>query len=475
MLNNDGYALLIGIDDYSAFDRSREQEIGTSDLLGSRNDVRTFWRLCRKLGMKAENIRVLVSPPLSCDELEGASPENVAPATASEILNKVAWLAEKLSQPSRPTGLMTYSGHGDVTEAGLALCPSDIRYGEDRALENAVSFGALDAIIRRHDAGENLTIVLDTCHAGSAAGLSPESAPKRPLSLLRRSADELGAMLGATPPLDSISARVLAAARPDEVAYQSELDGRFRGVFSWAVCAAMEQWKMTPEGNTTRLDVSYGKLVETTQRLVSALWFDQRPELRGPDGLADLAVFHPGLHGHAGETAETPNAKRLTQQIDPSNKGYVCYTLSLPNGTTIGKVIVTNTSGAGFDANREYWYLTQNVSMGSAITFTSGAAEDWTNPPSGLGTLSFKTNRTPTWTSGTPSASTTLLLETNVLTGERIGINWQMTVSHGSWGGSITWWHNSQSNIFGPSETNTLSPGLPASGTWYYYTTAPLP
>ncbi|APR79433.1 Hypothetical protein A7982_04780 [Minicystis rosea] len=474
MLNNEGYALLIGIDDYSAFDRSREQELGTSDLLGSRNDVRTFWRLCRKLGMRPENIRVLASPPLAFDELEGAIPENVGPATATEILDKAGWLASMLKQPSRPTGLMTYSGHGDIEPAkGLVLCPTDICHDRGGVLENAVSLRTLNEII--DGAGENLTIVLDTCHSGSA--LAAEDAPQkgRPLSLLQRSASELGATLGLTPPLDTIDARVLAAARHDQVAYQSELDGRFRGVFSWAVCAAMEQWKMTPEGNTTRLDVSYGKLIETTQRLVSALWFDQKPELRGPAGLADLAVFHPGLEGHAHETHDRPNAKFLTQQIDPGWKDYTLYSVSLPNGTSIGKVLVTNTAGAGYTANREYWYLTSNPTMSNGLVFTGAAPEYWSNPPSGLGTLSFKTNRTPTWTSGTPSSSTSILLETNALTGDRIGINWQMTASHGTWGGSITWWHNSQTNIFAPSTTDTLTYGTPASGTWYYYTTAPLP
>src|ERR1700712_1745531 len=77
MFTNEGYALLIGVDDYSAFDVSRDQTIGTHDLKGSRNDVRAFWKLCRLIGMKPANIRVLASPPIYYRELEGATPETV--------------------------------------------------------------------------------------------------------------------------------------------------------------------------------------------------------------------------------------------------------------------------------------------------------------------------------------------------------------------------------------------------------------
>jgi hypothetical protein len=159
-------------------------------------------------------------------------------------------------------------------------------------------------------------------------------------------------------------------------------------------------------------------------------------------------------------------------QIDPGVRNYVLYGL-LQGGVQIGKVLVTGSvAGAGFDANREYWYLATNVNTGSPLTFSGGTSQDWSNPPSGLGTLSFVTQRTPTWTSGTPRG--TMLLESNALTGERVGINWGMSVSGGVWSGSITWWHSNTNNIFGPSTTNTLSPGTPSSGTWYYYVTSPL-
>jgi len=184
---------------------------------------------------------------------------------------------------------------------------------------------------------------------------------------------------------------------------------------------------------------------------------------------AALSVLAAGC---VAATDEDDLGEARQAQIDPGMRNYVIYTLWV-SGSPIGKVLVTgSTAGAGFDANREYWYLTQNASNGAALTFVGGTSEYWSNPPSGLGTLSFVTQRRPLWGSDTPAGS--MLLETNPLTGERVGIDWQMGSSHGSWSGSITWWHSSTGNIFGPSTVNTVSPGTPASGTWYSYTTTPL-
>lgn len=476
MVTNDGYALLIGVDDYSAFDTSRGQEIGTHDLPGSRNDARAFWQTCRRLGMKPENIRVLTSPAIDPSELEGAGPENVALATSSEILAKMGWLLEKMAAPSRPAGLVTYSGHGDVTAAdGLVLCPSDVALKGENELANAIPFSKINAMIAARDVGDDLTIVLDTCHAGSSHGKKGTGASALPLSLLGRRASDIADELtiaGAPPERDRIGARVLAAARRGEVAYQSTFEGRWRGVFSWALSCAMEQWKVTEDERGTRLDVSYGKLLETARRLVSALWFDQEPELRGgPAGLADLAVLQRGVVVRPGTTADLPNGRFKTAQLDPGYKDWIVYTVT-QGLTQRGKVLVTRTAGGGYDADREYWFLTSNISMGSAVTFTSGADEYWSNPPSGLGTLSFKTERRPTWTSGTPSG--TLLCQTVSGTAQKYAINWQMTVNHGSWSGSTTWWSTSTGNMWGEGQTNVLNPSSPPAGSWNYFVTSPI-
>lgn len=479
MFTNEGYALLIGVDDYSAFDTSSNQATGTSDLAGSRNDVRSFWRLCRLIGMKPANLRVLTSPPIDFHELEGASAENVGPATEAEIHRGVAWLAENLGRPARPTGVLTYSGHGDwLADKGLVLCPSDITRagdagdagGAEVSLDHAVSFSAINAALAKHDAAENLTVVLDTCHSGGAGAARKRTDRKtgHPLSLTARPGTKLAAATAATEPL---SGRVLAAAGREEVAYQSMFDGHFHGVFSWAIAAALEQWRPVQEHHNVRVNLSYDKLLETAQRLITALWFKQTPELSGPPGVGALAVFHQGIYGHPGETKDLPDGGFKTEQIDPGYRNYLMYDLT-QGGVSVGQVLVTGaTAGDGFEAEREYWYLTSNITMTSPLTFTSGVSQWWSTVPT-VGTLSFKTQRRPSWTIATPRGD--FLLETNALTGERIGINWQMTQSGGVWSGSIVWWHSTTGNLFGPSQTNTLSLGTPATGTWYHFVTSPL-
>src|SRR5262249_4277247 len=84
-------------------------------------------------------------------------------------------------------------------------------------------------------------------------------------------------------------------------------------------------------------------------------------------------------------------------QLEPPGwKDYLIYTLADVYGNQVGKVLVTATAGDGYAANREYWYMTSNLSNSSAVTFSGGTSQYWSNPPSGLGTLSFTTVRTPT-------------------------------------------------------------------------------
>ena len=476
MLSNDGFALLIGVDDYSSFDASRRQPLGTTDLPGSRNDARAFWRLCRRVGIEAANIRVLTSPPIDFHELPGAGPENVAPATEAEILAKTAWLAEHLAAPrdggDRPTGLFTYSGHGDwLPGKGLVLCPADVAATGDADLVHAVPFHALNELLGRGVAAENLTVVLDTCHSGAvgAAGAGDRLTHRRLGSLTGR------APAGHVPALEQLAGRVLVGARPDQVAYQAVVDGQFRGVFSWALTVAMEQWRVTPEGSGVRLDVSYGKLVETARRVLSALWFEQTPELHGPAGLADLAVFHACregcLAGHPGDTTVVPNGVFKAAELDPGVDNYLIYTIT-QGGTQIGQVLVTSTEGGGYGAATEYWYMTAGISSRSAVTITPGTSQSWTTPPSGLGTLSFKMANSTSWTRATRSGN--IMTYSNLTTGEYEGMVWGMTETAGVWSGTITWWSlASTGTLFQPGVARSLSP-VASSGTAYYITNSPI-
>jgi hypothetical protein len=178
-----------------------------------------------------------------------------------------------------------------------------------------------------------------------------------------------------------------------------------------------------------------------------------------------------GVSACGSEVDDGPLGTESQAQIDPGLKDYVIYSLTDGNGSQVGKVLVTRTAGDGFSANREYWYMASNLSNGSAVTFTGGAATTWRTHPTGLGTLSFTTVRTPSWTLGASTGS--MLAYSNPLTGEYDGMDWEMSNASGAWTGSITWWSNTTGNLFGPGVSRTLSP-TSTSVTDYYYVSTPL-
>jgi hypothetical protein len=453
MLTNDSYALLIGVDDYTGFDASRGAASGTSDLPGSTNDVRAMWRLCRRLGIEAAHIRVLASPMIDFHELPGATAENVAPATRAGVLGGAGWLAGKLAQRSRPTGILTYSGHGDWQAGeGLVLCPTDVTATGDGAdLLGGVSFHDLNALLAGH--AENLTVVLDACHSGP---VGPREDGSRALSLT-------GRPLTRDPDLgEALAGRVLCAALRDQVAYQALFDGQFRGVFSWALGAALDQWRATPQGDNVVVDVTYGKLVETAERIVSALWFDQIPRLQARPGVADLAVLQRRQDPRPERVSARPDGLRKAAQVDPGYKDYLIYQVLDANNNLLAQVLVAKTTNPGgtWVAGNEYWYMTTNFTGQPSVTFSSGASQYWSNAPTLSTTYSFSVPSITTWTQS--SARLTLFNYQSPSGGggalEFDGLVWSMSNSTGSWHGTITWWSQQGTGfIFNENTTRVLS------------------
>ncbi len=306
----------------------------------------------------------------------------MGPATEGEILAKTRWLAEQLGRKERPTGLMTFSGHGDVISgAGDVLCPSDAVWEAREGgagLAHAVSFRALNEIFARHGVGDELTVVLDTCHAAGAGDAAPGA---QPLTLTGQAALEPATTGG------PLLGRVLRASRRGQPAYQTKLDGRYRGLFSWALTTAMDQWRATQDGGAVRLDLRYGKLVETADRLMAALWFDQTPELTGPPGVADLAVFQHGLAPRPGATTDKPNGAFLTAQIDGGNDVWRSIQMVCADtGAAIAQVHIYNEIIGSFQTGIEYWYVCRsNLSrLGSAgvnITVTDSNSRTGPSDP----------------------------------------------------------------------------------------------
>lgn len=406
------FALLVGVDDYRAYDRSKGNPAGTSDLRAGGNDVLAFYRTCRRLGIPKENIHVLTSPKVPLSKL-GEPGENararkdgigyLGKATGAEIRAELAWLGKKLARASKggeaPAGLFTYSGHGDFHGASLALCPSDVRAGAGGDLEGAIGFDEIAAILgARAGASENLTVVLDCCHAGAAAAKGPWGGRSGGTSLTGRS-----------PPADlsptSLGARMLMAAKAGEVAYQSTFDERHHGALTWASAVVLEQWTIASEHAGSYVTITHGELRSRAQRLLDALSFGQTVTLL-PEAAADTNFFHRGARDAGDVVSKEPNAGRHPIQLDPNTRDYTIYRLDVtlvfaegPNTLQAFAMSVNrdSPSDAGYGpflAGTEYWWMStvgpflSRAALVQKVVFTrlngidGQPGEDWARTPS---------------------------------------------------------------------------------------------
>lgn len=458
-----GYALLIGVNDYTAFDRSQDRPKGTSDLPGSVNDVQAWWTLCNALGFLPENVRVLSTPGIDGEKLAGATERTFGEATEKGILEGMKWLVEKLGGDETAIGLFTYSGHGDfIEQKGLVLCPTDVT-GAD--LQHSIPYADLRTMVDAAHAAVNLTVVLDCCHAGGGA------LPKRKgLSLTGRPVPS--ALRAITP---EISGRVFSAAPRDGTAYQAEFAGRYHGAFTWALTSTLEQWKAVEQGESLRLTVSYGEALRRAQGLLSTLSFQQTPGITGVPNVADLAVFQSGLVPQP--TSPDPNVSPIPLEIDPGDRDYRIYTLDW-NGSIIGSILVPRVSnGSGsYQAGTEYWYMTSNITSMSTATnlVISWRDYDWTTAPS-PGTLTFTTPQSPAWSATTVPSSSAMTFVRNGQFG--VTLIWEL-VEGRTWSGALRWYSTSgQNTVFGGTGTTTqltLTSYTTPTVSWFVATTSPV-
>lgn len=423
MRSFDNCALFVGVNDYRAFDRSTDEAPGTSDLLGSRNDVAWFYRVCRELGIGPENIRVLASPRLSPEELPGMDAGSIREATEAEILDGVAWLADRIGGDEPLPGLFTYSGHGDWKEgSGLVICPSDTTgYG----LDHAIPLAKIQEMFADRRALDSLTVVLDCCHSGAARGA------RKALSLTGRRVPP-ALVVG----LASRGERVLSAAGAAGTSYQGRFAGEHHGGFSWALTSAMDQWTARAEGGCVELTASYGDLLERAKGLLATLGFEQTPVLRGPKGVEETPVFHRGRGGAKEETAAAPDRTRRGGQLDPDLR----YSLALSTVSQPWDISVSADSASpALPSNTEMWQVDEGfveamarATPGDKLTFTATGAytAPSTPPPVQMPADSL-------WTpTSTPAGD--LFLGPNS-DGYVVGLVSQLTAG-ATWGGALTWY-----------------------------------
>ena len=393
MPRNDGYALFIGINEYSAYDASVGNPQGTSDLPGSCNDARMFWRVCLNLGFQPQNMRILTSAQLRPSDLEGATGVNIGAATADEIRRQIGWLADKVRGTTR--GLLTYSGHGASREdLGLLICPTDVR---GRDLQNAIPFAELKRALSDSDPG-NLTVLLDCCFAG----MLPEPTQRHLMQALVQ--HDLPLALRSTNDLQ-LSDRVLAACKVDQSTYQARFMGEFHGAFSWAVGSTLEQWQAVTDEGGTRLDLSYGELKKRVQALYHALSFPISPSLYGVDNVHELAFLQEG--NAPLPTNPKPDGVRKAAQVDGGNSVFrkIVLKRASSTGLELGVIFVMNQTAGRFNAGYEYWYVDQSVlaGMGTNDVYISYTDESGTpSPPTYTSRQGFVVQQNPIggWGSG---------------------------------------------------------------------------
>jgi hypothetical protein len=397
MSRSEGYALLIGVNDYSAYDASVGNPEGKSDLLGSLNDVLAFFRTCRDLDIPAANIRVLTSPRLDASRLPGVPAENIGEATEQAILKGSAWLADALAAGGGG-GLFTFSGHGDRRGGELLLCPADTAGPE---MQRAVPFEALRSIFAQRGALDGLTCVIDACFAGAALDASAPR-QRRVLSLRERATDQAGGGVASTIAAGDGS-RVLAAAMPGQPAFQARFSGEHRGAFSWAVGAALDQWSRVRDADGTRVNLTYGELRARAEGLLRTLSFDQAPVLAGPENVGELAFLQRGSAPK--RTSPQPDAPRLAMQVDPIFNNWGKYVGTI-NSNTIWEIDVIAGGNVGtYSANTEYWDVNQDQlgNLGSyslSFTLTDGGTTA-PSPPTFTHQQNFTEAVNLTWTAMT--------------------------------------------------------------------------
>lgn len=384
MRSNDGYALLIGVDDYTSFD-------GALNLSGSRQDViKLYWFCTAILGFPPANIRILASPALTPADLGPAAPssEALGEATGDMIQAGVAWLAERMQSNTAP-GLLTFSGHGAWSrDRGPLLCPTDV----GRDLAKAVAVRDLSRSEALQKVRERLTVVLDCCHVSPAA---PATDLRAHTGLPH---DGIPEEVAADHADFNISDRVLLAARLGQRAHQARLGRVVHGALTFAVITVAEQWKAAQGPGATGLDISHKQLLKRTRQLLEALRMQQSPRLYTPLARRQQIRKMPFLGAQAGLTRRKADGLRESAQVDGGWKYILSLQTSDVDSLDVAYVVSTGPAQVSIqvgendaylaDPNTECWYVNQaaladlgrypmsvsSESLGSTVTVPSSCS-----------------------------------------------------------------------------------------------------
>lgn len=234
-------AVLIGVSDYAPYELATGRPLGSVRLRGAVHDAAGYASMLRRLGVDRRDVRLLASPAPTA-EMFGLDELAIGEATADHIRAAFAWLAAELAADPDAQGVVAFSGHGDLTREGdFVVYPAD-------ATTSGLSLRELAAALPRRPGSAPSVLLLETCRTGANLADAPDAPP---LAAVFR-------------PEDTV---ILTAASPGERALERCLDGRWQGVFAWAVQRVVEQWRATPEG----FPLAYEELHARATAIVAAL------------------------------------------------------------------------------------------------------------------------------------------------------------------------------------------------------------
>jgi hypothetical protein len=272
------HALLIGVAQYSSFDKSDD-----STLKGSRNDVVLLAYYCLGvLGIPAKNIRVLTMPEMSLDELkarvipdeletnehagwlQSLDQVTLGKATETDVNDGLDWLLAA-SKESDGAALFAFSGHGAWSkEAGPLLCLGDTAPSFESGV---LSLRKLGEEIKTAGVRHKLIALLDCCHV-AASRVNPR--------LQGKALQHVGTAENVVDHQDlfNVSDRVLLGAHPGKEAFQVCLGGRWHGALTFAVVTAAERWRADNEMSHG----SYKHVLKRAKLTLEVLDVPQKPE-----------------------------------------------------------------------------------------------------------------------------------------------------------------------------------------------------
>lgn len=342
------YALLVGVNDYRAFDAT-----GRADLAGPVRDVTAWWAIARQLGVPAENIRVCTAPVLSARALgAGGKAATRTGASHNDLVAALTWLAEKLNGTHGTKALFTWSGHGTQIRDEAVLCPSDVK-GVGGKLLNGLTAKEVGALIDKRAEKTRITAFIDACHTdtGFTGNLSGRGLPWAPATKIKAKAD-------AVPPHRALGDLVLTSSQHGAPSFELPVIGGVRGAFSWATSSLIQRYGLADAkgGATGRL--SFADLATAAGAVLEAMAVPQAPRYVGDEKGAALRVF--STFGDKAVGSLAPQALDRVEIWPGVPDGKVRKSKLWQTSSKklrLGTMYLTGSNPpSGWAANTEYWH-----------------------------------------------------------------------------------------------------------------------